>query len=265
MDLATTIDAVGLGPPARTVTQCAIDQQGCVSCGARDFGARAVIDDALARSWALTPRERDWFDDREGHHCLGCGMSRRVRMLLWALRWAKPNLAGCDLLHINQVNHLAPALSDARVTATAYRRDESAAETPLGAVGSGPIHQDLQAMTFDDARFDLVIHSETLEHVLDPSRALAEARRVLRPGGRQVYTVPLLHDRATRRRAWLDDAGRLEHRMPPSFHGCEAEDLVVWELGGEFLAERAPMIEWVFYDDASRNPTVFAVIERKGP
>ncbi len=249
---------MALGPPDRTVTQCAIDQRGCISCGGRDFGSRAVIDDALAATWRLTPRERRWFDHREGHHCRGCGMSRRVRMLLWALRWAAPDVSGRDLLHVNQVNHLAPALAGARVVETVYRRDGS-----VGDDASGPVHQDLQAMTFDDAQFDLAVHSETVEHVFDPAQALAEVDRVLRPGGRQIYTVPLLHDRNTLRRARLDDAGQVEHRVPASYHGCAAEDLVVWELGGDFLAERAPMIEWVFYDDVSCNPTVFAVIERK--
>jgi len=37
---------------------------------------------------------------------------------------------------------------------------------------------------------DLVLATETLEHVPEPSRFLAEARRVLRPGGRIILTVP---------------------------------------------------------------------------
>lgn len=41
-----------------------------------------------------------------------------------------------------------------------------------------------------DASVDLVLATETLEHVLEPGAFLAEARRVLRPGGRLVITVP---------------------------------------------------------------------------
>ena len=47
-------------------------------------------------------------------------------------------------------------------------------------------------------RFDLVLTSETLEHVPDPRLALRETLRVLRPGGRHVFTVPL--ESAARRR-----------------------------------------------------------------
>ena len=41
-----------------------------------------------------------------------------------------------------------------------------------------------------DASVDVVLATETLEHVPDPGTFLAEARRVLRPGGRIVLTVP---------------------------------------------------------------------------
>jgi SAM-dependent methyltransferase len=42
----------------------------------------------------------------------------------------------------------------------------------------------------EDGSMDVVITTETLEHVPEPSVFLAEARRVLRPGGRIVLTVP---------------------------------------------------------------------------
>lgn len=41
-----------------------------------------------------------------------------------------------------------------------------------------------------DASIDMVLATETLEHVRRPASFLAEARRVLRPGGRLVVTVP---------------------------------------------------------------------------
>ena len=46
------------------------------------------------------------------------------------------------------------------------------------------------ALTFGDARFDLVIASDVLEHIEDEVRALREWTRVLKPGGQLLVFVP---------------------------------------------------------------------------
>ena len=49
---------------------------------------------------------------------------------------------------------------------------------------------DVQRLPFDDGSFDLVVSLDTLEHVPDPNRALAELVRVTRPRGRLIITTP---------------------------------------------------------------------------
>lgn len=44
--------------------------------------------------------------------------------------------------------------------------------------------------SIEDGRFDYVICTEVLEHVLQPFDAVAEIRRMLRPGGRLVLSTP---------------------------------------------------------------------------
>jgi SAM-dependent methyltransferase len=51
---------------------------------------------------------------------------------------------------------------------------------------------DVQKMPIGDSLFDTVLCVEVLEHVPDPSAALAEIYRVLKPGGRLVLTIPHL-------------------------------------------------------------------------
>ncbi len=63
-------------------------------------------------------------------------------------------------------------------------------EEAEGSFGDVP-HQDLCALTFADASFDLVLCNELFEHVQHLDRAFAEIARVLRPGGRLVATCPL--------------------------------------------------------------------------
>jgi SAM-dependent methyltransferase len=51
---------------------------------------------------------------------------------------------------------------------------------------------DVQALPFRAAVFDAVKATELLEHVPDVAAALAECRRVLKPGGHVVITAPFL-------------------------------------------------------------------------
>lgn len=55
--------------------------------------------------------------------------------------------------------------------------------------GATLIPADAQDLPFADAEFDIVVSSFGICHVPDQPRALAEARRVLRPGGRFAMTV----------------------------------------------------------------------------
>jgi SAM-dependent methyltransferase len=47
-----------------------------------------------------------------------------------------------------------------------------------------------QPLDFPDASFDVVVAGELLEHLRDPAPLVAETRRVLRPGGTFVASVP---------------------------------------------------------------------------
>ena len=86
-------------------------------------------------------------------------------------------------------------------------------------------------MSFADASTDLIIHSDTLEHVPDSKAALDESGRVLKPGGHLFYTVPIIIGRLTSTR----------HGLPPSYHGTSGvnrEDCKVQtEYGADFWCE----------------------------
>jgi SAM-dependent methyltransferase len=59
------------------------------------------------------------------------------------------------------------------------------------------------ALPFDEESFDVVVLGELLEHLLLPERTVGEARRVLRPGGRLVGSVPNGHRLKSRLRFLL--------------------------------------------------------------
>jgi len=52
------------------------------------------------------------------------------------------------------------------------------------------LNEDIQAISLGDETFDLVIAHHVLEHVPDDAKAFSEIRRVLKPGGRAILSVP---------------------------------------------------------------------------
>ena len=87
-----------------------------------------------------------------------------------------------------------------------------------GTFRNGVQCQDVQRLSHPDGAFDLVTSTEVFEHVPDDRRAFAEVHRVLRPGGRLVFTVPLMDAGPTLERAELR-YGRIVHLVTPEYHG----------------------------------------------
>lgn len=61
-----------------------------------------------------------------------------------------------------------------------------------GSYGADLIFDAQEPWPFEDASFDAVLFMNLLEHLYDYERAVEEARRVLRPGGRVVGVVPFM-------------------------------------------------------------------------
>jgi SAM-dependent methyltransferase len=78
--------------------------------------------------------------------------------------------------------------------------------------------QDVQALLLDDALFDLVTSTEVFEHVPDDRRGFLEIYRVLKDGGRFIFTVPLLDQGETMERAHMLADGAIEHLTDPEYH-----------------------------------------------
>lgn len=60
--------------------------------------------------------------------------------------------------------------------------------------GAADHFYDGRSFPFADANFDAVLCNQVLEHVFEPDAFIAEIRRVLRPGGRVLLTVPFVWD-----------------------------------------------------------------------
>ena len=174
----------------------------CSVCGAegRQVRNRWVLSRELRRRYGAG------LTDRESLFCLSCGCSLRVRRIAEVLVGLYGTHAGTlvDLVREDAFR----ALRIAEINSIG-RMHPFLAEAPLLVHVEYP-EEDIQALSWPDRSFDLVLTSETLEHVPDPRRALRETYRVLRPGGRHVFTVPADPSLETT---------RSRDGLPPEHHG----------------------------------------------
>jgi SAM-dependent methyltransferase len=69
--------------------------------------------------------------------------------------------------------------------------DRAALEQAVERLGIETVWADVEeGLPFEDETFDVIVAGELMEHLADPAAAVANIRRVLRPGGRFVGSVP---------------------------------------------------------------------------
>jgi hypothetical protein len=224
----------------------------CSACGRVGLMLyrRWIIVPELERRWGLTPRLAEALARKESSECWRCGAKLRGRRLASVLLGLYPvgdppqlarslaDWAGsreAQSLRIAEINRV-DGLHEALRPLPHFEAPDYVDGVAPGTIVDGVRVEDLTRLTYPDAAFDLVITSETLEHVPDLAAALREIRRVLAPGGRHVFTIPLLPGiPATFPRATLDPEGhRIDLATPISHPGGDTGYPVFTEFGADF-------------------------------
>jgi SAM-dependent methyltransferase len=248
----------------------------CPVCGSKlVLIARPVFSEALAKASNFNSEWTAFFNQREGEICVSCGASLRARqlssaLLLWETEEIGVGFADADSMARNdQVKKLkvaevnsCGALHKALGRLPGLKFSEYESDNP------NVPHEDLLNLSYPSGEFDLVLHSDTLEHVPDLRRALDEIHRVLKPGGAMICSVPLVRDgRKTSARAALKPNGELEHFFPPIYHGGSYQKtcqyLVFYDFGDdlfEFIQARGFAMQIFEHEE---NPAAFTLIARK--
>ena len=204
---------------------------------------RAVDFDAtLDGAWqspdgVLVPNWRDFL------RCPSCTMSGRQRMVTQLLDdWTatasdgRPR-AAYMMEQLSALFRWATAgAPEVRWTGSEYVGAGHAGGSEVG----GLRHEDAERLSFADETFDLVVSCDVLEHMNDPSAALCEVGRVLKPGGTALLTFPmdLSCDRNQRRAEIVD--GSVRHLLPAIYHGnplSSQGSLVFTDFGWEVLGQ----------------------------
>lgn len=199
----------------------------CPICYCENFSQTIVLKDRLIKEWDLSSSEVDYINKQQGFHCTQCYCNLRSMTLADAImkhysfrgtfkQFSTSRIAGnLKVLEINEAGGLHSFLN--------RFKNLTFLEYP---------EIDMQNMPYEDGKFDLVVHSDTLEHVENTQLALRECYRILKKNGSLFYTIPIIFGRLTKRRDNLSN----------SYHGVQdetqGEDLkVITEYGADFWVE----------------------------
>ena len=191
----------------------------CSCCGSGHAEQTPILWPELIEEWELSPEEAAYIDRQQGYQCTQCGASLRSMALAQAIvdqfdyhgtlnEFVRNQGEQLRVLEINEAGQLTQFL---RVLS-----GHTLVTFP---------DVDMQDLPFKDRSYDLVVHSDTLEHVPNPVAGLTECRRVMAAGGATCFTVPIVIGRLTRDRSGLK----------PSFHGSREDPvyLVKTEYGAD--------------------------------
>jgi SAM-dependent methyltransferase len=169
-----------------------------------------------------TPDGRPVPNWRERLVCPRCGLNNRLRATVHLIE-SIGGLTRDSALYVTE--QIGPIYTCFARRFLACSGSEWLADGTAPGCGNaqGIRHEDVTALTFDNASFDAVISLDVFEHVPDFQAGFAECHRVLKPYGKLFVTVPFRCDwerNLVRARVRAD--GSIEHLLEPEYHGNPA-------------------------------------------
>ena len=128
---------------------------------------------------------------RDHFLCTHCGCLPRERALMYVIDHHYPHWRD---LHIHESSPIKRGASlRLKKECKQYEASHYFANHPKGTQVEGFRNEDLENLTYEDERFDLVITQDVFEHLYHPYKAFAEIARTLKKGGAHIFTVPLVN------------------------------------------------------------------------
>jgi SAM-dependent methyltransferase len=195
---------------------------------------------------------------RDHFLCLSCGSQPRERALFSVLTQLRPDWRGLKIHESSPGTAASRRLAD---QAKGYLASQYDPSIPWGSKhpSGGWRAEDLEAQTFKDESFDLVVTQDVMEHVFAPDLAVTEIARTLKPGGMHICTVPIVNkEKPSVRRARRRADGSVENLLEPVYHGNPMDpngSLVTVDWGYDIAA---------YWDAASGMTTTIWTIEDLG-
>ncbi|MGH9380119.1 MAG: methyltransferase domain-containing protein [Thermoanaerobaculia bacterium] len=162
-----------------------------------------------------------WF--RDHLLCSGCGSIPRERALALVLERRLPHWR---TLAIHESSPVSRGISrKLREQCPGYVATQYFPDSAVGGLVRGVRNENLEAQTFPDSAFDLVVTLDVMEHVNRPELVVQEIARTLKPGGAYLFTTPTYKGQPnSERRALYTEDGSVEHLAEPEYHGNPVSD-----------------------------------------
>lgn len=195
--------------------------------------------------WGGQPRDGKFWEPnwRERCLCIRCHMGTRHRAVAARVRDHIASLQG-QPIRVYLTEQVTPLFEWLRrnVSGPDFVGSEYLGPSRPGGWtdAAGVRHENVEALSFGDESFDLVVSNDVLEHVNDPEKALAELLRILRPGGVLIMTVPFHTALERNRRRAEIIAGSVVNHLPEVRHGspvAEEAPLVFTDFGWELMEQ----------------------------
>lgn len=183
--------------------------------------------------------------DRWIRRCCWCRSTPKYRAIVSVIESEmRDSLRSYARTHaIYELSTTSPIFRQLRGYAT-YQASAYFSDKPFGVkVARSYWNQDLQQLSFASQSFDLVLSSETMEHVRRPWQGFTEVHRVLKPGGLYVFTIPFRGDRLTTAR--VDTRGEQDIFLAKKIYHQDPyrteDSLVYTDFGSDLLDLLKPL------------------------
>lgn len=196
--------------------------QYCPICKKNIFLQHDVLSKDLINDWNISLKEVEYINLQQGLTCSNCNVNLRGMTLIHAV-----------LTHFNY-NNITELYS--KCTKKVLEINEVVGLSKFLSKLNNHILMaypeiDMQNMNIESETFDIIIHSDTLEHIPNSIKGLEECYRILKNDGVMFFTIPIIHNRLTIKREGMSD----------SYHGdylLKQKDYIVHtEYGSNFYME----------------------------
>jgi SAM-dependent methyltransferase len=191
---------------------------------------------------------------RESCHCIFCNSSSRHRALFIVLKNVFPQYQDLRIYEPAPGGAVSAKLKKEckHYTVSHYFPDV----TP-GKMEKGFRCENIEETTFDNSSFDIIVTQDVFEHILHPNKAFAEIKRILKPDGVHIFTIPFNNDKRTDFRV-LEDKDGMKFTKEPIFHGNPIDkkgSLVITDWGFD-------LFDYIFRH-SGMNTNIFSIRDEK--